>query len=1601
MRGVRIGARLFVFATCLSLCGMAFGGVENEHLRVYESFDDESADGRYGKGASFSEKKGESARDYRLSPALGKEWTVAFWMRPVEFFGYNGGKGHGLFCLDGESRITAFCDGWGRFQVHDGCGRGFDGNALSFAQRQWSHLACTCDAQGRIRAFVNGNEMPSSSSASTDARRGFVKLTVGGDAPGGGNALGGTLDELKVFDKALSAAEVKEIMETVPGRRTAAVDLYLPCDGEIFGRGVGRFSSAALAFPRGHSQEGLEMVRYGYDRRSFLQIHELPVGRESQSVFLWFSPNWSGEEDHGVHGLLATCGKDFSWSLGVEGDMLSYRIVSGGKTSSVQMPAGVFARKRWYRVAAGYDFASSRMYVAVGDVVQTGTLDVPPPERMETATMIVGDVKGSGTYDKTQAEGTLDEILVVRECLDPAALADCVGTEIHKKLKREVDVVENAAVTGDESRLWDLNGAECRATATRRRIALNALWRFQLTDDSRPFDPKDWIYLPVPGRWSGQENGGADSEFYFRDRSFAVIGNRLYAGREPHEFTNGWFERGFKADPAWRGHEVVLSIAELSPSQTGEVFVNGRIFGRIAKGLGFEKVISERELDFSGWNFVTLHVSDDGGRWFWRGVLGDVALEVRNRIHSQDAEIVTSVKKGSLSVSANVVNGTPDAAMVVLEAEVSGHGLSRKVASSERMVAAGASSRFEVSDFVPDIQLWDVDSPALYSCTVRVRGANGESLDEAEPVVFGCREFEVRGRDFFLNGKKMHLFIHDSWPNSTEADDVRRSARQLKKLGYNAVRMSFDGREQRLETIIRICDEEGILHLANAMGVSGREYVLWSNPDVRAELDERMRQAIFRWRNHASVVCWYLSVNCLGYPWDYHPLKVADGYVPKYGSFPERLKTYLNGVDILRKYDASARPYFFQSGGNHGEIHTSNAYFCWWPQIERDAWPAEWAKRGEKPLVPIETSFPYWASFFGMDFLTPGEPPLFYFENLARYYGPSAYTGESEMQAQVERSCLGQVATLWRDAPGLQRLKSDLLVETARCWRGFDLSGMCPFSELNYAFGTQAPRHTLYTCKTVRLPERDFRRFGRTPDVAKVPYEVDVDWTNALPFATALTKALAPVAAFFDGGACEPVDQQSNYRGGERLAKRLVILNDLRHEIEFRGRWSLGEASGSFVERIAPGGRSFVPVDVTLPKVPTRRHMALEAKIEGLTSVLVDPLDIVVEPPPTTDGISAFALYDDVGKTERKFGELGVPCRKVCKSDNLRERLLVVGTESLDDGFFDFAAVAQVGERVNAGTLRVLVMSQKPEALARLGLRTTPVYARTAFDSKGRVVGPWAGRSTLAPNKPEPGPDVEQSFPVQFYHWNNQNIVASYPILRPSEGAWRAMLSCGMDLVYSPLMEIASGKGTVTFCQLEIESRTHADVQADKMLTLLLRQASQPYSARTNSVVFAGPDCAGEFGLTTFQTNVVRLVREEAGAGSLSTLTDRDFYLRHPIAATGFAGPGVRPLLSGGVVAEKTVDGKRIVFLGFPPEPCKAERKRCKESGLGASVLWSAEILENRLRQIRSVLEFEAAVESSCELADRLSHPVEKASAEMYPYGFNRSTYHTETHRCW
>ncbi len=82
---------------------------------------------------------------------------------------------------------------------------------------------------------------------------------------------------------------------------------------------------------------------------------------------------------------------------------------------------------------------------------------------------------------------------------------------------------------------------------------------------------------------------------------------------------------------------------------------------------------------------------------------------------------------------------------------------------------------------------------------------------------------------------------------------------------------------------------------------------------------------------------------------------------------------------------------------------------------------------------------------------------------------------------------------------------------------------------------------------------------------------------------------------------------------------------------------------------------------------------------------------------------------------------------------------------------------------------------------------------------------------------------MPDTYPEHFWHWGNDNIVATYTLEKPQVGAARALLDCGFDLVETPLLEVARGEGLLVFCQVDVTNRVGQDPVSTRLVANLLR----------------------------------------------------------------------------------------------------------------------------------------------------------------------------------
>ncbi len=153
-------------------------------------------------------------------------------------------------------------------------------------------------------------------------------------------------------------------------------------------------------------------------------------------------------------------------------------------------------------------------------------------------------------------------------------------------------------------------------------------------------------------------------------------------------------------------------------------------------------------------------------------------------------------------------------------------------------------------------ELWSPKAPTLYTCTVKLKSAQGE---QAVTEKFGVRSFEwVEHGPFKLNGERLLLrgtHYHEDHAGVAAAvpdDVVRQTLQAMKDMGANFVRL---GHYQQAPLVLEMCDELGIL---------AWEEIPWCRGGLGAERYQQqaldMQKAMIdQHYNHPSIILWGLG----------------------------------------------------------------------------------------------------------------------------------------------------------------------------------------------------------------------------------------------------------------------------------------------------------------------------------------------------------------------------------------------------------------------------------------------------------------------------------------------------------------------------------------------------------------------------------------------------------------------------------------------------------------------------------------------------------------------------------------------------------------------
>ncbi|MFC1714765.1 hypothetical protein ACFL6S_13950 [Candidatus Poribacteria bacterium] len=1052
-------------------------------------------------------------------------------------------------------------------------------------------------------------------------------------------------------------------------------------------------------------------------------------------------------------------------------------------------------------------------------------------------------------------------------------------------------------LSGGVKAVWDINKAYREKTPTRERLCINGLWRWQPVGDMSDDVPTDrWGYLKVPGTWPSTAGGhmwrASQTHYPHPDWEDEDLGKTDMA----------WYQREITIPKDWDGRRITVyteylnsyAAVYLDDSKVGEMnFPSGEVDITSACRPGGNYILSLFVVAMPLHAEVVSYANTGEakraeGTVERRGLCGDVFLvSTPAEARIGDVKVGTSVRKWEITFDAELQNLESDETYSLV-ARILDNGQEVKVFESGFFEAE--STLTFTNQWKPD-KLWDVHTPQnMYDLQLSLLDSHGNVLDTYQTVRFGFRELWIDGRDFWLNGTRLHYFAvpFDNAQITAAAasyDGARESMLRLKTFGVNIVYTHNyscqPGTHLSFAEILRAADDVGMLLSFSQPHFSNYDWESLGADDTNgyashAEFYVSMAQ------NHPSVVMYAMSHNATGYSEDMNP-DLMDGLYDKRDTWASRnAKKAVRAEAIVERFDQT-RIIYHHAGGNIGRMHTSNFYLNFVPIQERSDWFEHWATEGIKPVVLFEYGAPWgmnWTLYRGWykgerDFGRAKIPWQFCTaEWNSQFLGDKSYQLDhmENLRFEAKQSRAGKLWNRW-DYPfpvvggqslGYDNKEAVWAMYIKDNWRAFRTWGLSGFNIWSYGNLWKLRDEVDKSRKPFEVDWDNLQKPGFSPDfVERRSGRIDTayklsDWipTSA---AEAMIQNNQPLLAYIGGKPARFSSKDHNFRPGETIEKQIIIINNSRETVTCDCTWSLDlpqSVNGSKRISVETGDQGRIPLQLALPDTLASGEYRLTMTVKFSSSDIQED-SFAVHVLPRMDGIqleSEIALFDPRGETAKLLSDMGIAYEPVDASADLSPySILIVGKEALT---VDGPAPDIAGIR---GGLKVLMFEQKADVLEkRLGFRIQEYGLRRVFQrvpDHAILAGidtenlrDWRGEATIVPPRlkyemrPRHGPTIEWCDIKVTRPWRcgNRGNVATVLIEKPARGDFLPIVDGGFNLQYSPLMEYREGKGMMLFCQMDVTGRTEDDPAATQLVANMLKYVSTYSPLARREVLYAG-----------------------------------------------------------------------------------------------------------------------------------------------------------------
>ncbi len=921
-------------------------------------------------------------------------------------------------------------------------------------------------------------------------------------------------------------------------------------------------------------------------------------------------------------------------------------------------------------------------------------------------------------------------------------------------------------------------------------VSLNGTWPMLPVAFDNPENGK-WTKIPVPSRRG----------YYW----FYKNGEKSWRSH-----ASSWYARAFKVPKQFTGRRVFIEFDAVVVG--AEVYLNGKYVGtHWGQESFFDFDVTDKIMPgktnilnvfvIGAANFLT----PEGGltrfahnavrkNFCWGGIVYPVRLAARGAVNVANVQVITSTRKAELSGVVELRNSTAIDRRITYRMDVipwqagaeDGNGESvLEVARGETKIQAGSMVPVSYRRAWRDPRVWDIDDPYLYCLRIRI-SKQGRVIEEYLQR-FGFREFWIQGRDFYLNGKKIHLLGDSAWeeanPINNRRDYVQLRLRILKEMNCNCVRRHYGAGNH---SFYDVADEMGMLMIAQMGGqISSRrsEYYRKGGKKLLQNIKLSFGNIIRNLRNHPSIIIWDVENEGLR------------GKYERNWSWMQHLDEYVLAHDRTRPIEHSGAGIM---GGRAGIIHLHQ-----------------------------EDSHQHILE--GWQRLQPAKP---------------AIVGEWWIGSRGGKTWLisGRDTHTYRD---YRAEEGRLFREYIEMHRRFGASTM-PYSIL-----PRALRYIFFKTRAIEYPKGidddirvDFmlsegdnprRKYGDYATGGRINpgYFPDLPaYRKMEPFFNQLKAGFSPVMVSF-------ADSAGNFRSGEVLDKSMVVVNDMRKTVDLHLCWQLASGasaitSGSINLRIPPGEQARHRLRTELPKVSGLARYRLKAWVEMQDERLSKKeMEIRVFPPARKIATGMpFMVYDPGRRSAamlEKSGAVVIPLESLAELVE-KPGVLVIGRDAPYTELMGFSG-KMIEFLGNGGSIVILKQSRYDQWLpVPLGFfdsaRKTPVALLQMLpDTTTRLL-----QQRYYSRIERPGHALVKGLSAEslcFFRAGDGRVCDD--TYRKPDG-FCGNLSIVSSIVYFDgivLAEIDYASGRIILCQYNLEENYGRDPAAKKLLNNILQYAAQ------------------------------------------------------------------------------------------------------------------------------------------------------------------------------